>query len=244
MAETTSYTFKIDDLTPEDMPFGRLVEYYAEIKKMLGVADNLHLLGVYSGSHGSTFAIDRNHESDLVKRLIALKDENAPKPALAARDNINSMLREDGTSGIFYDAHNRNVVHFPGKHAEDTTQVRIRDAASITGRLYYIAGSADGAKVRVQTETYGVVFCTTTIGIVKAMRDFFMEEVKINGRGMWTKTGEGGWSIDDFTITDFAPVKRENLRQAVDQIRELGIDWPEDPLARIDEIEKNGGQFH
>lgn len=79
MIDAISYTFKIDNFTPESMPFGRLVEYYAEIKKMLGVADNLHLVGVFESSHGSAFAIDRNFETQLVKRLIAINEGTAPK---------------------------------------------------------------------------------------------------------------------------------------------------------------------
>jgi len=32
--DATEYTFKIKGYTPQTMPFGRLVEYYAELKKM------------------------------------------------------------------------------------------------------------------------------------------------------------------------------------------------------------------
>lgn len=245
MIETTTYTFKIDDFTPESMPFGRLVEYYAEIKKMLGAADNLHLVGVFESSHGSAFAIDRNCESQLVKRLIAINEGNAPKAAQRAQSAINAMLREDGTSGAFFDNQNRNVIQFPGKRSEDAVLYRARDAASFIGELYHISGGKDDVKARVSTDAYGVVFCTTTKELGRALRDFLFENVKVIGRGTWSRSSDGRWDVDDFTITDFAPVAKGGLRESVDRIRKTDISWPDDTLGFIREIEEtNGGQIH
>ena len=59
MNDAATYTFKIEGFTPESMPFGRLIEYYSEVKKMLGVADHLHLIDVVESSHGSAFRIQK-----------------------------------------------------------------------------------------------------------------------------------------------------------------------------------------
>jgi len=241
MSDTLEYTFKIENFTPKSMPFGRLVEYYAEIKRMLGVADNLHLVGVIEGSHSNAFAIDRNQETTLVKRLIAINDGSAPNKATRAYDTINSMLKEDGTSGTFYDARGENVINFPGKRTDNNVQLRIRDAATFTGELYHIAGTKDDAKIRISTDAYGVVFCTTTRDIAKALRDFLFEDVKVSGRGMWTRDENGTWDIDDFYITDFTPIQKEDLRDAVNRIRAIAVDWPTDPLGDIRSFEEKNG---
>ena len=130
---------------------------------------------------------------------------------------------------------------FPGKHSDQGVELRIRDAASFAGELYHIAGTKDDAKIRINTEHFGVVFCTTTRDIAKALRDFLFEEVKVSGRGTWTRNEVGEWEIDDFAITDFAPVQGENLREAVDGLRGIAIEWPDDVLRdiRVNE-EKNG----
>ncbi len=234
----TSYTFKIEDFKPENMPFGRLVEYYAEIKKLLGVSDNLHLLNIVEGSHGSCFAIDRNFERELVKRLLSVNDGTAPTAVMRAKDKINAMLKEDGTSGVFFDERNQNVIQFPGKRDETASLIKVRDTATFVGELYHIAGTKDDVKVRISTDAYGVVFCTTTRDMAKSLRDFLFEEIKVTGRGMWTRREDGTWEVDDFSITDFAPVKHESLRKAIDRIRALNIDWPDDPLGEIDQIEE------
>lgn len=245
MTDAISYTFKIEDFTPDSMPFGRLIEYYAEIRKMLGVAENLHLVGVFEGSHGSAFAIDGNFESQLVERLNAINEGTAPKMAIRAQETINSMLKEDGTSGAFFDKQNQNVVQFPGKRTDDSAIYRTRDAASFTGELYHISGNKDDVKARVNTDAYGVVFCTTTKEIGRSLRDFLFEKVKVSGRGTWARSSEGTWEVNDFTITDFMPVESGGLRESVERLRKIGIDWPDDPIGLIREIEENGGgQIH
>lgn len=244
MADATTYTFKIDDFTPESMPFGRLVEYYLEIKRMLGVADNLHLVDVVEGSHGSAFKIDRNHETALTRRLMEINEGTAPKVAANARDAINTMLREDGTSGSFYDSSGVNVIAFPGRLAAERSHIRVRGSASFVGELYHIAGTKDDAKVRISTDAYGVVFCATSKSVAKALRDFLFEDVKVSGRGMWTKTESGKWDIDAFVIADFTPVKKESLRQSVDRLRGMNIEWPDDPIGEIARLEDRDGIVH
>jgi len=241
--DAINYTFKIADFTPETMPFGRLVEYYAEIKKLIGVADHIHLIDVVESSHGSMFAVEKNHESALTKRLIAINNGSAPKPSLRAHSMINSMLKEDGTSGIFGDQAGDNVIVFPGKRSDENTQIRIRDTATFTGELYHIAGRQDDARVRIITDAYGVVFCTTTKEIAKALRDFLFESVRVSGRGTWIRLENGTWDVDDFSITDYAPVKQENFRSAVDSLRNIGVNWPDDPLGDLHRLEDESGQI-
>lgn len=244
MGDVTKYTFKIEDFTPESMPFGRLVEYYTEIQKMLGLSDNLHLVNIFEGSHASAFAIDRNYETDLTKRLVEINEGTAPKSANIAQSAINRMLKEDGTSGAFFDTANQNVIHFPGKIVEDQVNVRIRDTGTFTGELYHIAGTNDDIKIKISTDAYGKVFCTTTRDIAKSLREFLFEDVKVSGRGIWTRNENGVWEVEYFSITDFAPVVKENLRQAVDRIRDKEVDWPADALGDIKKFKESGGKYH
>lgn len=246
MAETTddinTYTFKIEGYTPNDMSFGRLLEYYQEVKKMLGMADSLHLIEVAEGSLANVFSVDRENNSKL-KAVVAKKNEGtAPKKALRARDRINIMLQEDGTSGIFSDPYNDNVIPFPGARRDEGGLLRIRDAASFSGELYYIAGTKGDAKVRIHTERYGSVYCVTTIKLAKELREYLFEHVKVNGVGVWTRLDDDNWKISDFTITSFISLRRETLREAVDRLRAFEVEWPDDVLCKIRKIEEKDGQ--
>lgn len=244
MAISKKYTFRIDGFTLETMPFGRLVSYYNEINRMLDVPDSMHLVSLFESSHGSAFEIDPDTEEKITQRVQDINSGQAPKRAVRARDALNAMLREDGTSGQFFDSTRSNVIEFPGKKSKDDILYQIRDSATFSGELYHIAGNKDDVKIRINTDNYGVVFCTTTKSIGRSIRDFLFENVKVSGRGVWTRSAQGAWDIDDFVITDFAPVNEKGLRSTVDKIRGLDISWPEDPLLEIDKIEETGGQIH
>ena len=246
MAETAddiiTYTFKIEGYTPNDMSFGRLLEYYQEVKKMLGMADSLHLIEVAEGSLANVFSVDRDNDLKLKDVIEKINSGTAPKNALRARDKINLMLQEDGTSAIFSDPNNDNVISFPGVRRDEGSFLRIRDAASFSGELYYIAGTKSDAKVRIHTERYGSVYCVTTIKLAKQLREYLFEQVKVNGVGVWTRLDDDNWKISDFTITSFIPLKRETLREAVDRLRAFEVEWPEDVLCELRKIEEKDGQ--
>ena len=104
----------------------------------------------------------------------------------------------------------------------------INDSAQFVGELYHISDTQNGARVGIKTGIYGAVFCRTTRDIAKSLRDCFFVDVRVRGRGTWTRTDTGDWEISDFTITDFIPLKRESLRDSVDRIRGLDIYWPTD----------------
>lgn len=244
MDEQAQYTFKIADYTPETMSFGRLLEYYAELKKMIGLSEHIHLVNIFKSSHGTCLAVDRLYELQVQERLIQIRGGNAPKNAMRARDQINHMLREDGTSGELAGPAGANIILFPGKKADDNLLYSVRDQAVFSGELYHIAGTRDDVKVRVSTDTFGVVYCRATREMGIALREFLFEQIKITGRGVWKRTTDGAWTVNEVVITDYAPLATGSLRKTVDRLRALDIDWPEDTLALIDQIEERSDQIH
>jgi hypothetical protein len=243
MSEPTNYTFKIKNFTPETMPFGRLAEYYRDLSIMLGQTAAIHLVGVAEGSHASALKIDVSGQTEVRRRIKELEIGTAPAAALKARASIVDMLNEDETSASFEDENGNNVIAFPSKVETLFRPLRIRDTATFVGELYHIAGTKDDAKVRLTTDDYGTVFCTTTRAIAKTLRDFLFEDVRVSGRGVWVQTEDvGNWDIESFVITDFSPVRNETVRAAVDRVRNLKVVWPEDPIGMLDSMnEKNGG---
>lgn len=244
MTEYTTFTFRIKNFGPQSLPFARLVEYYSQIKLMSGVSEKLYLVDIVEASHGSQFVIDRTYEDSLNERMKKIRNRTAPRNALSAYDRINSMLGEDGTSGSFSDIANENVIRFPGDQSQADQELRIKDAASLTGELYHISGTKNEVRVRLNTPEFGVVFCNTSHDIAKQLRDYLFETVRVNGRGVWTRLGPGQWDIDSVQITDFTPIKFEDLRKSVDRIRKLNISWPKDPLREIAIVNKDGDELN
>jgi hypothetical protein len=244
MTNKAQYTFKIEGFTPETMPFGRLIDYYAQLKQMLGLSEHLHLVSVFKSSHGSCLAVDGAVQRRIDERLLKIKDGSAPKHALRARDQINFMLKEDGASAEFYGPDRINVVPFLGKKSDDDAIYRICDKAIISGEVHQIAVSKNDVKLRVATETFGVVYCLAPRHMAVALRDFLDEKITITGRGTWKRMTDGAWTVNDVTITDFQPVPKGSLRETIDKLRLLDVDWPEDVLGEIDRINERGGELH
>ena len=92
-------------------------------------------------------------------------------------------------------------------------------------------------KVLISTDAYGEVFCEATQEIGRALNPFLLQKVKVSGSGMWYRRANGQWAVEAFTITDFAPVADGGFRESVDRIRGIDIDWPDDPIGLMQEIE-------
>ena len=236
----THYVFKIDGFKPDTLPFGRLVEYYHELVKMLSGLDGVRLVGIWDGSHASAIWVDKTNQSEVAVRLKMVRSGAAPYQS--ARAKIDEMLAQDNTSAVLLDEFGANVLPFPGRSKELKPPIQLRDTASFVGELYHIAGNDDHAKVRLRTEDYGTIYGIATKQLAKKLRDFLFEPVKVSGRGLWRQADDAGlWEIEQFTITDFSPVRSETLRSAISKIREADISWPEDPLgdlARLDELDR------
>ena len=109
---------------------------------------------------------------------------------------------------------------------------RVRDRASFAGELHSVSADKRGAvKVLISTDAYGQALCEANQEIGQALRSLLLQRVKVSGSGMWYRRSDGQWAVEAFTITDFAPVAKDGLRETVDRIRGIDIDWPDDPIA-------------
>ena len=245
MTDKTEYIFKIDDHTPETMPLKRLTEYYQQLAKMLGNADHLHLVSITEGSLNTALRFDEEYTDYFEKRIELLAKGDAPKNAMKAHENMEKMFEEDETSGGIIDKDNKKVIPFPSKRTEEKICYEVRDSASFSGKIYHMAESKDIINIRLETNDYGSIFGTTTLDIGRKLKEFLLEDkyVNLSGRGLWTRDPDGDWTVSDFDITDFRPLKSGNLRDAIKHIQSLDIDWPDDPLGVLKEIKDGGGSY-
>ena len=242
MPDSRGYTFWIKDYRPETMQFGRLVAYYQQLLALLGGGEGIHLSDIVESSHGSQFAIDADFAEPLIKRLQAVERGTAPKDALNAQVKINAMLAEDRTSARLEEAGGSNVIIFPGGPLRlEAEVVEVNDTGSVVGELYHLAATQDDVHVRVRPSHGHVVYCTTSRDVAKRLRDCLFEEVRVSGPGRWRRDRDGTWTATELRIVDFDPVERLNLRQAVTRLRNLDIQWPEDPLGQLAQLNEQDG---
>jgi hypothetical protein len=76
---------------------------------------------------------------------------------------------------------------------------------------------------------------------VKRLRDYLYEQpVRLAGEGKWSRDPSGRWTLEQFNISDFAPLEDEPLTDTVAQLRAIDGRWKSrpDPLAEIDELRR------
>lgn len=247
MTEPLFYTFKIDGFTPESMPFRRLVKYYEKIEKLLGLDGHLHLIGIKQGSHASAFAIDRRAETELNKRFLAIRTGRAPREVHNAIDEINDLLAVDETSGALLGPSGGEVIAFPGRLREEGDSFKITARIRVIGELYSVTGDENGVDLRLRTDAWGVVRARVSGDVEGKLRQklkrFLFEQVEASGSGVWRREEMTSWKIGEFDVDHIAPVKEQSLRETIDRIRNLGLEWPDSGTGIMrsdDEDEKDG----
>ncbi len=234
MSDAKTYQFVIKDFYPETMPLSRLVEYYAYLSKMFGGIEGVHLVTIEESSHKNVLKIDGRAEDEFFSRVDGIRQGTASKPVLAARDGINMLVSEDNTSADFISDRGEKVIQFKASGVDVAKRIRIRDACDFVGKLYHLSGK-DSSKVsvRIDTEDYGSVPGVVSERMARELRNYTLDFVRLTGRGDWSKIGDGPWTISNFEVDGFELVNKTSFRDAVEDIRHLGVKWENDPLSFV-----------
>lgn len=230
----------LEGRTPDQIPLARLAEYMQQLAILLGQMADVHLSRVEEGSTRIVTSLPSGGPAQRAQaRVYAVRDRRAPADAMRAFSRINAMVAEDrGPARITFGS--AIVLRFPGAAKEPFRVVTMRDHAVITGRLYALIEESSGqvkARIRPRSrETY--VACTADEVIGRRLRNFFQDIVRVEGVGEWARSENGEWQCTALKIKDVQAVRDLSLRDAIDKVRAIEADWPEDPLADWDAEEK------
>src|SRR5690348_4671004 len=109
------YRFKIDAFTPETMPMARLAEYLADLARLFGTENSVHLIKVEKGSTVPVMLVEYEDEPKVRERLHAVNNKEGPEDAMKAAYSLNQRLEKDNGTGAIVDPVGRNVIKFPGR---------------------------------------------------------------------------------------------------------------------------------
>ena len=110
----------------------------------------------------------------------------------------------------------------------------VKDSSSFVGRLCQVSGKTSGnIKLKIETDNYGVIECSTDESIAKQMAAHLFDFVRIEGHGLWEKTSGHDWPVVEFTITNFNVIKNIPLSESISEIRNLNLGWEDDPIKYI-----------
>lgn len=218
----------------------RLADYMQQIAKLLGQEDGVHFERVERGSLAVVAAVDPVSSGKVSARVSSVRAGTAPADAMKAYSVINAMLAQDRTTALLRDS-SAVIIRFPGKVVEHKVLVEVPDSGTVIGYLYMLSDAGKEFHARIRLESGGTLQCTVSGDIAKKLRDHLFETVKVYGRGVWARSESGDWAVVSLEINDVVRAESARLRSVVDQLRKLDIEWPEDPLGYLDDLNREGG---
>ena len=133
-----------------------------------------------------------------------------------------------------------NILRFSGSIVEPAPLVSISETGTIIGRLYALYEAPSGqlkARIRPRNAA-GFVECTANASVGTELRQFFLEAVRVQGRGSWSRSVSGEWTCQSLHVQKVSGVRDVSLREAINNLRSIKAEWPDDPLgdwAALDE---------
>src|ERR1051325_7171655 len=119
MAETRTFTFKIPEAKPEQIPAVRLAAYIKDLAVLFGDED-FHVVAIDSNSTDLAILLDPDREAVARERLSLAGTPNSPIDIAEAMHNIDGRLKKDGQSAEIIDERDNKkakLLYFPGFRA-------------------------------------------------------------------------------------------------------------------------------
>jgi hypothetical protein len=221
------YRFRIDAYSPETMPMARLAEYMAELAVILGEQNSVHFRRLEAGSTVLVHKIEREAVPKVRERAAAVRRQEGPPDALKAFRAVNKLLREDNAVGALQETKGV-IIHFPGREETPEKYPTIRQQGTLDGTVVSVGGADNTVHVRLVSEGELITGCyTTSRAIAKELARLFDEPVRLIGWGNWSRSADGKWSLVNFKIDAFEPLKPITLSDALAELRSLPLNFGE-----------------
>jgi hypothetical protein len=149
------------------------------------------------------------------------------------------MLFEDKATAAIHRG-TATIIRFPGIAAAPRQTLIVTDVGSVTGYLYMLSHGKDGFSARLRVDD-GVILCAVQRRAISALKECLFETVRVSGLGRWRQDDAGAWRIQSMSIESVKPLKTSGLRNAVEDLRAIEVDWPDDPLGYLADLNESGG---
>lgn len=226
--------------TPDTMPMARLAEYMQEVGKLLGFQDSVFCRRIEAGSLVLVArTADPSSGGKVAARVEAVRAGAGNADAIKAFDAINRMLCEDAATASIQRG-TATILRFPGKAVLPYRALTVTDTGSVTGYLYMLSHGKDGFSARLRVDD-GAIICGVQKRAISALKECLFETVRVSGLGRWRQDDAGAWRIQTMSIESVKLLKTSGLRTAIEDLRAIEVDWPEDPLGYLADLNEGGG---
>lgn len=253
MANWKKFKFKItgkihdEDFTPLTIPMARLTEYLADLVKVLGHEDYVHLVSVEDGSAEPNIWIEPHIYDDAVARMRSAQTGSGPRDAIDGYRNINKRLKEDSGSAeiaeVIDEKTETNVIEFPGAKGGVGPIIRgIREQASIAGELRRIGGLDETIHLQLRRADGQILYVEANERFGKQLQEEkrLFTYIRIHGIATWMRDANGKWHMEKFRAQSFdeEPLVNEPFGATIAALKALPNTWSDaaDPFEELRKI--------
>ena len=247
----TIYRLRIDAYTPETIPMATLAQYMESFAHLLGQEHGVHFGGLEKGSTQLLGRVDREEVPKVRNRLDQVRRGEGPADALKRFEEIDNLLAADAAVGAIYEdeeGESAQIIAFPGRDRPKPVRFGpFNQEGSLDGVLVSIGGVDRTISLQLQNGDIKYTGCETNREIARQLGRHLFEPVRIHGTGRWFREEDGAWTLRRFRVQRFEVLRREDLKEAVEQLRAVeGSGWREldDPVAALEKIRKGESGLH
>lgn len=246
-----TYTLYINAYTPATIPMARLAQYMQNLAALLGHEAAVHFDTLREGSTQLVSRIDHEDVPKVAAHLAGIKRGESTPEANKAQAEIDRLLAEDNATGFIYedDDQGAEIIVFPGvTRPKPTTYGPFNQDGSLDGILISVSGADETVHIQLQNGDVKYTGIITSREIARRLARHMYEPVRLFGVGRWLRDEEGKWILKSFRVRqEFAVLKSESLKDAVDQMRGIeGSEWKsmDDPIGALRVLRDKGNGLH
>ncbi|MSP47937.1 MAG: hypothetical protein EXQ95_01295 [Alphaproteobacteria bacterium] len=226
------FRFKVDGLTPATLPMWRQAEYMRELARLLGEKEHVRFLDLEPGSAIFRQQVEHQAAPKVRARVLSLLAPDASDDVMRPFRRLDQMLADDNAVGELRERNQRSVVvRFPGRDGTTAEIGPIVQEGSVSGELVWVGGEDRTAHAHVRDGDVKIP-CEVPRDVAKQLGSLLFQNIRLSGKGRWKRNRNGAWELLEFKATDFAKLSDATFREAVTQLREVGLgDWKNVPDA-------------
>ncbi len=237
MSKHREVKWKINAFSAETMPLDRLTRYLSELAALLGKPQQMHLLRVETGSTVPVLRIDEEFIPEIMQRSEEIRKGVAPLSSMQSYKRINKMLKEDSANASLIEIDgekNAEIIPFPGISELPPLLKGVQQPGNVDGRLQRIGGAKPLVPIQLRTLDGGTISgCVAKRTLAKEIGKHLFEPIRLHGRGNWSLSAAGHWTMDSFHVDDYELLSDMPLLEVVSTLRSVKADWGDDPIRDI-----------
>ncbi|WP_447789446.1 hypothetical protein [Pseudomonas farris] len=214
MKKLNTYTLRIKGSHPNKLPLDRLALYLAELAKLLGDKELVHLDRVGVGSAALKVWTEPEAAPSVSERvaLAVAHSGEADQEAIKALTKINELLSQDGKKGELKNPSGAVIYPFPGaKKAQHSKDLLIDQESTVTGRVIKIGGRDETIPLLLK-DADGTEYRCTVKGedLAREISAHYLgDPIEVTGKGKWRRTNDGRWILENLIVTAWSPLSTD-----------------------------------